>query len=189
MDNRTGGMAEAISGADVCISMAKPGPGVITKNMIGTMAKDPVVFACANPIPEIWPWEAKDAGARIVATGRSDFPNQLNNSLGFPGIFRGVLDVKARTITDEMCLAAAYELAKLAEERGLEEDRIVPTMDDWEVYPREAAAVGMKAIDQGIAHVRLGKKELYEIAFSHIKRAREQARLSLENGFIQPFPK
>jgi len=188
-DNRSGGMAQAISGADVCISMAKSGPGVITKNMIGTMAKDSIVFACANPIPEIWPWEAKEAGARIVATGRSDFSNQLNNSLGFPGIFRGVLDAGARTITDEMCLAAAYELADLAEERGLKEDRIVPTMDDWEVYPREAAAVGVKAIEQGLTHTKLGKKELYEIAFSHIRRAREQANLMLKNGMIQPFPK
>jgi len=157
--------------------------------MIGTMAKDSIVFACANPIPEIWPWEAKEAGARIVATGRSDFSNQLNNSLGFPGIFRGVLDAGARTITDEMCLAAAYELADLAEERGLKEDRIVPTMDDWEVYPREAAAVGVKAIEQGLTHTKLGKKELYEIAFSHIRRAREQANLMLKNGMIQPFPK
>jgi malate dehydrogenase (oxaloacetate-decarboxylating) len=188
-ENLVGGMDKAISAADACISMAKPGPGVITKDMIRTMASEPIVFACANPVPEIWPWEAKEAGARIVATGRSDFPNQLNNSLGFPGIFRGVLDAEARTITDEMCLAAAYELANLAEERGLSEDRIVPNMDDWEVFPREAAAVGMKAIDQGLTHVKLGKKELYEIAFSRIKRAREQTDLSLKNGLIQPFPK
>lgn len=188
-ENLVGGMGQAISGADICISMAKPGPGVITEDMIRKMASDSIVFACANPVPEIWPWEAKEAGARIVATGRSDFPNQLNNSLGFPGIFRGVLDVEARTITDEMCLAAAYELANLAEERGLRDDLIVPNMDDWEVFPREAAAVGMKAIDQGLTHVKLGKKELYDIAFSHIKRARDQANLSLKNGLIQPFPK
>lgn len=188
-ENKTGGMAQAITGADVCISMAKSGPGIITKEIVRTMANDSILFACANPVPEIWPWEAKEAGARIFATGRSDFPNQLNNSLGFPGIFRGVLDVRARTITDEMCLAAAYELADLAEERGLREDRIVPTMDDWEVFPREAAAVGMKAIEQGLARVQLGKKELYEIAFAQIKRARDQADLSLKSGLIQPFPK
>ncbi len=188
-ENKTGGMAQAITGADVCISMAKSGPGIITKEIVRTMANDSILFACANPVPEIWPWEAKEAGARIFATGRSDFPNQLNNSLGFPGIFRGVLDVRARTITDEMCLAAAYELADLAEERGLREDRIVPTMDDWEVFPREAAAVGMKAIEQGLARVQLGKKELYEIAFAQIKRARDQANLSLKSGLIQPFPK
>jgi malate dehydrogenase (oxaloacetate-decarboxylating) len=188
-ENKTGGMAQAIAGADACISMAKSGPGIITKEIVRTMANDSILFACANPVPEIWPWEAKEAGARIFATGRSDFPNQLNNSLGFPGIFRGVLDVRARTITDEMCLAAAYELADLAEERGLREDRIVPTMDDWEVFPREAAAVGMKAIEQGVARVQLGKKELYEIAFAQIKRARDQANLSLKGGLIQPFPK
>jgi malate dehydrogenase (oxaloacetate-decarboxylating) len=188
-ENKTGGMAQAITGADVCISMAKSGPGIIPKDIVRTMANDSILFACANPVPEIWPWEAKEAGARIFATGRSDFPNQLNNSLGFPGIFRGVLDVRARTITDEMCLAAAYELADLAEERGLREDRIVPTMDDWEVFPREAAAVGMKAIEQGVARVQLGKKELYEIAFAQIKRARDQANLSLKGGLIQPFPK
>ena len=188
-ENKTGGMAQAITGADVCISMAKSGPGIITKEIVRTMANDSILFACANPVPEIWPWEAKEAGARIFATGRSDFPNQLNNSLGFPGIFRGVLDVRARTITDEMCLAAAYELADLAEERGLRDDRIVPTMDDWEVFPREAAAVGMKAIEQGLARVQLGKKELYEIAFAQIKRARDQANLSLKGGLIQPFPK
>ena len=82
------------------------------------MAHDPVVFLCANPIPEMWPWDAKEAGAAVVATGRSDFPNQVNNSLGFPGIFRGTLDVRAKTITDEMCIAAAEELAKVAEEQG-----------------------------------------------------------------------
>jgi malate dehydrogenase (oxaloacetate-decarboxylating) len=95
-----------------------------------------------QPVPEIWPWDAKEAGARIVGTGRSDFPNQLNNSLGFPAIFRGALDVRARTITDEMCLAAAAEIARFGEEQGLTEDHIAPDMDDLEVYPREAVAVG-----------------------------------------------
>ncbi len=115
------------------------------------MAPDPIVFLCSNPIPEMWPWDAKEAGAAVVATGRSDFPNQVNNSVGFPGIFRGTLDVRAKTITDEMCIAAAVELAKVAEDKGLAADFIMPTMDDWEVFPREAAAVAMKAIEQGIA--------------------------------------
>ena len=95
------------------------------------MARDAIVFACANPNPEIWPWDAKEAGARIVATGRSDFNNQLNNSLVFPGIFRGTLDSRAVTISDEMALAAAMELAKCAEEHGLSEEAILPTMADW----------------------------------------------------------
>jgi len=99
---RLGSTAEALKGIDVCISLSKSGPGVILPEWVSKMAKDSIIFVCANPIPEIWPWEAKEAGAKIVATGRSDFPNQVNNSTGFPAIFRGTLDVKARTITDEM---------------------------------------------------------------------------------------
>ena len=140
--------------------MSKPGPGVIKKEWVASMADDAILFVIANPVPEIWPWEALEAGARVVATGRSDFPNQVNNSLGFPGIFRGTLDVRARTITDEMCIAAAAELAKVQEEEGLDETHIVPTMDNTEVFIREAVAVGLKAIDQGIASVALGKKSL-----------------------------
>ena len=102
---------DAIKGADVVIALSRSGPGVILPEWIETMAKDAVVFSCANPVPEIWPWEAKAAGAAVVATGRSDFDNQVNNSLGFPGIFRGTLDVRARTITDDMCFAAATALA------------------------------------------------------------------------------
>jgi malate dehydrogenase (oxaloacetate-decarboxylating) len=124
----------------------------------------------------------------VVATGRSDFPNQLNNSLGFPGIFRGTIDVRARTITDEMCLAAASELAKLAEERGLDAKNIIPTMDDWEVFPREATAVAEEAIASGVARVKKNREELYAGARSIIKRAREQARYMMRGGFIQDFP-
>ena len=159
-EKRTGGIAEALKGADVCISFSKPGPGTIKPEWIRGMNKDAILFPCANPIPEIWPWEAKEAGARIVATGRSDFPNQVNNSLGFPAIFRGVLDVQASAITDEMCIAAAYELASCAEEQGISDDYIIPTMEDWEVFVREAVAVGMKAIDQGIARQKLSREEL-----------------------------
>src|SRR6059036_1764497 len=136
-EGRTGGLGEAVKGADVLIAMSTPGPGVIPKELISTMADDSIIFACANPIPEVWPWEAKEAGAKIVATGRSDFPNQVNNSLGFPGIFRGTLDVRAKTISDEMCIAAARELAAVAEETGLSEDYIVPTMEEIEVFARE----------------------------------------------------
>ncbi|MBC7335195.1 MAG: NADP-dependent malic enzyme, partial [Clostridia bacterium] len=149
---RVGGIAEAMAGSDVVIALSRPGPEVIKKEWIKAMADDPVVFVCANPIPEIWPWEAKEAGARIVATGRSDFPNQVNNSLGFPAIFRGALDVRAKTITDEMCIAAAQALAQYAEDKGLlGEEYLIPTMEEWEVYPREAAAVGVKAVEQGVA--------------------------------------
>jgi malate dehydrogenase (oxaloacetate-decarboxylating) len=156
----TGNCGTAMIGADVLISLSVPGPDVIKKEWISQMAENAIVFACANPVPEIFPWDAKEAGAKIVATGRSDFPNQVNNSLGFPGIFRGTLDVRARTITDEMCIAAAYELANLVEDiKGcLTEDYILPTMEHEEVFVREAAAVGLKAIEQGIARVKLSKK-------------------------------
>jgi malate dehydrogenase (oxaloacetate-decarboxylating) len=152
------------------------------------MASDAIVFVCANPIPEIWPWEAKEAGARIVATGRSDFPNQVNNSLGFPAIFRGTLDVRAKTITDEMCIAAAYELAKTAQDKGLHDDYLIPTMDEWEVFPREAAAVGMKAIEQGVARLNLSRDELYEQASRIIERSRRETQLLMDKGIIPPPP-
>jgi malate dehydrogenase (oxaloacetate-decarboxylating) len=187
-EGREGGIEASMAGADACIALSTPGPGVITKNFVAKMNDNPIVFACANPIPEIWPWEAEEAGATVVATGRSDFPNQLNNSLGFPGIFRGTIDVRARTITDDMCLAAASELAKLAEERGLSAKNIIPTMDDWEVFPREATAVAEKAMDTGVARLKKTREELYTSARSIIKRAREQARHMMRGGFIQDFP-
>jgi len=175
-DGKNGGIPEAMQDADVCIAMSKSGPGVIMKDWVKGMANKAVLFACANPDPEIWPWEAKEAGAVVVATGRSDFPNQVNNSLGFPGIFRGTLDVRGKTITDEMCLAAAGELAKVAEDRGLNEDYIVPDMSDWEVYPREAVAVAEKAMEQGVARVKRSRQELNEMAYRVIKRARAQTK-------------
>jgi len=187
-EGREGGPSEAMRGADVVIAASKPGPGTIKKEWISSMADDAVVFATANPVPEIWPWDAKDAGARIVATGRSDFPNQVNNSIGFPGIFRGTLDVRAKTITDEMCIAAAYEIAQTADDKGLTEEYIVPNMDEWEVFPREATAVGMKAIEQGIALNVMSRDELYEISSAIIKRARDQTQLAMKHGIIRPFP-
>lgn len=182
--NKQGDMAEAIKGADVLISVSTPGPGVIKPEWIKTMTKDAIVFAAANPIPEIWPWEAKEAGARIVATGRSDFPNQINNSLGFPGIFRGTLDVRAKTITDEMCIAAAYELAKVAEDHGIHEEYIIPNMDQWEVFPREAVAVGRKAIEQGVARKDIPTDQLYKMAEDTIRKAREEVQFLMKEGFI-----
>jgi malate dehydrogenase (oxaloacetate-decarboxylating) len=183
-----GGPAEAMRGADVVIALSKPGPGTISPDWVAGMAKDAIVFPCANPIPEIWPWEAKEAGARIVGTGRSDFPNQLNNSLGFPGIFRGVLDVRARTITDEMAIAAAKELAACAEERGIDEDNLVPTMDDWEVFPREAVATAMKAQEQGLALLEKTPEELYAQAEATIRQARETVQVLMAEGLIPEPP-
>ena len=185
IENRKGSIAEAMKDADVCIALSKSGPGVIKKDWVASMNKDAIVFACANPVPEIWPWEAKEAGARIVATGRSDFPNQVNNSLGFPGIFRGTLDVMASTITDEMCIAAAYELAKCAEDKGINEEYIIPKMNESEVFPREAVAVGMKAIEQGIAKLKMTREELYKKSSSIIRKARAEVDSLQNQGFIE----
>jgi malate dehydrogenase (oxaloacetate-decarboxylating) len=187
-DGVTGDIPEALRGADVVIALSRPGPDTIKKEWIEGMAKEAVVFVCANPIPEIWPWLAEEAGAAVVATGRSDFPNQVNNSLGFPGIFRGTLDVRASTITDEMAIAAAEELAKVAEERGLRPDRILPTMDDWEVFPREAAAVAMKAIEQGIARFTTTREEELQRAGELIKTARDMTQMLMDEKFIPPAP-
>lgn len=187
-EGRRGGIPEAMKGSDVCVALSRPGPDTILKDWVASMDKEAVLFVCANPIPEIWPWEAKEAGARIVATGRSDFPNQVNNSLGFPGIFRGTLDVRARTITDEMCIAAANELAKTAEDHGLKDDYIAPTMEEWEVYPREAVAVAMKAQEQGIARISATPEELMKKASAIIKRSRELTQSMMREGYIAPAP-
>jgi malate dehydrogenase (oxaloacetate-decarboxylating) len=174
----------ALRGADAMIGFSAPGPGVVKPEWIKQMAKDPIVLAGANPIPEIWPWEAQEAGAAIVATGRSDFPNQVNNSLGFPGIFRGALDVRARTITDEMAIAASETLAGMAEEKGLSPDYLLPTMEEWEVFPREAAAVAVKAVEQGVARLTTTYDEEFERASQIIRQAREMTQLLMREGFI-----
>ena len=184
---RKGDMAEAIAGADVLIALSKSGPDTIQKDWIAKMADNSVVMVCANPSPEIWPWEATEAGARVVATGRSDFPNQVNNSIGFPGIFRGTLDVMARTITDEMCLAAATELAKCAEDKGLSDSYLLPTMDEWEVFPREAVAVAKMAMKQKVARLKFTEKELFSMAESKIRRARDEVGILMEKGIIPPY--
>lgn len=185
-EGRVGGIAEALVGTDVCIALSTPGPGTLKPEWVEKMAEDSIVFACANPVPEMWPWEAAEAGVRIFATGRSDFPNQVNNSLGFPGIFRGTLDVRASTITDEMCIAAAHALADAAGEINAE--HILPTMDDWDVFPKEAVAVGMKAQEQGIARLSHTADELYRHASDIIGRSRELTKWMMERGFIPEAP-
>jgi malate dehydrogenase (oxaloacetate-decarboxylating) len=179
-----GDIPDALRGADVLISASKQGPGTIRKTWVKEMAKDAIVFAEANPVPEIWPWEAKEAGARIVATGRSDFPNQINNSLGFPGIFRGALDIRARTITDEMCIEAARELARVAEDHGLSDEYIIPNMDEWELFPREAVAVGTKGIEQGVARIQTPAEERFKTAEAIIKQSRDQLKMLMKEKFI-----
>ena len=186
-ESRMGGIDKALRGADVVISLATSGPGIILPEWVKRMAKDPIIFACANPVPEIWPWEAKEAGAAIVATGRSDFANQVNNSLGFPGIFRGTLDVRATTITDEMCFAAAQTLANQVGDK-LGPDCILPTVDDWTVFAYEAAAVGQKAVEQGIARIRISYDDLFENAIRMIQRSHDVTQTMMENEYIAQCP-
>jgi malate dehydrogenase (oxaloacetate-decarboxylating) len=186
-EGREGGIPEALKGADIVLALSKPGPGTLLPEWISQMAKDAIVFACANPVPEIWPWDALEAGAAIVATGRSDFPNQVNNSLGFPGIFRGALDVRASTITDEMCFAAAAALAEQVGDK-LGPDHILPTMDDWRVFAYEAAAVGQKAVEQGIARLTMTYDELFENATRMIKRSHDINEMMMKQQFIPPCP-
>ncbi|MDR3632514.1 MAG: NADP-dependent malic enzyme [Isosphaeraceae bacterium] len=177
-----GGIAEALREADVCIAFAKSDPNVIKPEWISSMAGNAIVFACANPIPEIWPDVARSAGARIVGTGRSDFPNQVNNTLAFPGVFRGALDVRASAITDEMTLAAAYELANYAAERGLTEEAILPRMDDPEVVARVATA--MKAQEQGIAKLARTRAQLRQAAAKAVDNVRRATRLLMQAELI-----
>ncbi|MCX7956977.1 MAG: NADP-dependent malic enzyme, partial [Endomicrobia bacterium] len=176
-EKRKGGLEEAIIGTDVIIAASTPGPSIIKKEWIKKMKSNPIVFAEANPVPEIMPQEAKQAGAKIVATGRSDFPNQINNSLCFPGIFRGVLDVQAKIITDEMCISAAKTIADFAEKKGIDEDYIIPSMYEWEVYPLIAVSVAQTAISQGVALMKISYSQLYKKAKKIISISRELTKI------------
>lgn len=187
-DGIRGDVSDALRGADVCVAFSRPGPDTLRPAWIREMAKDAIVLACANPTPEIWPGEAREAGARVVCTGRSDFPNQVNNSLAFPGIFRGVLDVRASAITDEMAIAAADELVRFAAERGLDEDDVVPRMEEWEVFPRVAAAVAAKAVDQGIARVPRARADIEREAARRIEESQRMAWRLVREGLIAPPP-
>jgi malate dehydrogenase (oxaloacetate-decarboxylating) len=184
----TGGIEQALAGADVCLAFSRPDPDTIKPQWVKAMAPDAVVFACANPIPEIWPWDAAAAGARIVATGRGDFPNQVNNSLAFPAIFRGVLDVRARSITEGRAIAAAEELARCARERGLRAESILPRMDEWEVYPRVATAVALQAQRDGVAQLALERDALMATATQLIRNARESTAALMREGLIATPP-
>ncbi|MFC2009123.1 NADP-dependent malic enzyme [Chloroflexota bacterium] len=185
-EQRTGGLTEALKGADVLVSYAPPGPGTIAPESIQGMAKDSICFTCANPIPEIWPWEAKEAGARIVGTGRSDFANQVNNSTGFPGIFRGVLDVGATNISDQMCVAAAVALASYAEEQGIHDEYISPTMAEPEAFIRVAVAVGMQAQREGLATIKMSEDELRLKVERTIGNGKESHDALVKAGRILP---
>ena len=177
-------MAEACKGADVLIALSKPGPDVIKPEWISSMGTKPIVFACANPVPEIYPYAAKEAGAYIVATGRGDFPNQVNNSLGFPGILKGALLVQATKITDEMAVTAAYSMANYAEKKGINPDYIMPKMDETEMFAHEAADVAMEAIKNGVARLNLTWDEVFNRTMDDIKKTRDTIDMMMEKGFI-----
>ncbi len=175
----------AVKDADVLISLSKPGPNEVKPDWIRKMGSKPIVFACANPVPEIYPYAAKEAGAYIVATGRGDFPNQVNNSLGFPGILKGSLLVKARKVTDEMAVQASYSMANFAEKKGISPDRIMPTMDETEVFACEAADVAMEAIKNGVARVKIDWQTAYDQTLKDIKEARAIVDLLMKQNFIK----
>ncbi len=184
----SGGLADALEGADILIAAAVPGPNVIKKQDIARMNKDPVTFLLANPVPEMWPADAKQAGAAVVATGRSDFPNQVNNSLLFPAVFRGALDVRAKTISDTMVISASKELASYSKEKGLTDENIIPAMLDPDVFPRVAAVIGEQAQREGLARKRLSRSELLERERSIIETSRKSLRVLIESGVIPRLP-
>ncbi len=179
---------EAAKGADVLIALSKPGPDVVKPDWIRAMGEKPIVFVCANPVPEIYPHAAKEAGAYIVATGRGDFPNQVNNSLGFPGILKGSLLVRARKVTDEMAIAAARSLAETAEKKGIHPNYIIPLMDEEGVFPEEATAVAMQAIRDGVARRPMTAEEVYNRAKEDIEYSRKLVHHLMEEGFIRTLP-
>lgn len=153
---KQGSLADVIKCADVFLGLSAP--GVLTAEMVATMNKDPMVFACANPVPEIYPEEAKKGGAAVVGTGRSDYPNQINNVLAFPGVFRGALDVRASDINDEMKAAAAYAIADIVSPEELTPDYILPAAFDKRVGPAVAKAVAEAARKSGVARLAPGDK-------------------------------
>lgn len=186
LGNIEGSIEDAIVGSDILIALSTPKPGTVRKEWISKMAKDPIVFALANPLPEIWPEDAKAGGARIVATGRSDFPNQVNNSLAFPSVFRGVLTVGARKITDELCIEGARSLASYAEKEGINENKILPSMNDFRAYVEVAYSIALKAIELNLARKKYNKKELYDKISSMIVYQRVLMETLIKNGFLNP---
>ncbi|MBD3305889.1 malate dehydrogenase [candidate division KSB3 bacterium] len=186
--NLINGFDDAMKGADVLIALSKPGPGVVKPESVSLMADKSIVFACANPVPEIYPYAAKEAGAFIVATGRGDFPNQVNNSVGFPGILKGALLVRSKGVSDGMAIAAAESLAQYAENRGINENNIIATMEEAGVFPHEAADVAMQAIKEGLARVEMTRDEAYAKADADINQARELTHSLIKQGFIKQPP-
>jgi len=176
---------KAMKGADVLIALSKPGPDVVKPEWIRAMGTKPIVFTCANPVPEIYPYAAKEAGAYITATGRGDFPNQVNNSLGFPGILKGALLVRAKSITDNMAVAASYAMANYAEKKGIHPEYIMPKMDETDMFAFEAADVAMQAIKDGVARVDNDWDTIYNRTLEDIGHTRQTIDMMMEKNFIK----
>jgi len=180
---------EAIMGADILVALSTPGPDVIKPYQIAKMNTQSIVFACANPVPEIYPYAAKQAGAYIVATGRGDFPNQVNNSLGFPGILKGTLLTRSTKITDTMAIAAAKALAIYAQQHGLSTEHILPLMTESQVFAEVAEAVAQQAMVEGVAKIAYEKGRVYAITLDAINKTRHLIETMMNGGFIsQPDP-
>ncbi|MCL1928583.1 MAG: NADP-dependent malic enzyme [Treponema sp.] len=181
-------MEDAIKDADVLIALSTPGPDTVKRTWIRSMADKAIVFACANPVPEIWPYAAREEGAFIVATGRGDFPNQVNNSVCFPGILKGALLVRARKITDGMAIRCAHSIAEFSEKRGINPEDIIAKMDETEVFAVEAADVAEQAIKEGVARINLSWDEVYNRAKADIAAARALVEDMKKAGYIREPP-
>jgi malate dehydrogenase (oxaloacetate-decarboxylating) len=185
---RSPSMDDAMKGADVLIALSSPGPDTVKRQWIRSMAPGAIVFTCANPVPEIWPYAAKEEGAFIVATGRGDFPNQVNKSVCFPGILKGALLVRAKKITDGMAIRCAHSIADFSEKRGISPDNIVATMEETEVYAVEAADTAVQAVEEGVARVNLSWDEVYQRAKTGIEAARSLTADLIKLGHIREPP-
>lgn len=179
---------DAFRGADILVALSKPGPGTVSPEWVSLMADKAIVFACANPVPEIYPYQAKEAGALVVATGRGDFPNQVNNSICFPSILKGTLTVASRKITDEMAVCAAHSIAAFAEKRGISADSIMPSMADTDMFPIVAADVAECAVKSGLARLPLTRDEVLLKAKNDIEESRRAADILSESGLVPRFP-
>ncbi|MCL2092833.1 MAG: NADP-dependent malic enzyme [Treponema sp.] len=179
---------EALQDADVLIALSQAGPDTVKRSWVRSMAQKAIVFACANPVPEIWPYAAKEEGAFIVATGRGDFPNQVNNSVCFPGILKGALLVGARKISDAMVIRCAHSIAEYSRRRGISPDNIIANMEETEVFAEEAADVAMAAIEEGHARIILSREEVYRRARADIDAARAMTEDLKRLGHIKEPP-
>jgi len=166
-------MEEAMKDADVLIALSSPGPDTVKREWIRSMEKKAIVFVCANPVPEIWPYAAKEEGAFIVATGRGDFPNQVNNSICFPGLLKGALLVRAKKITDGMAIRCAHSIADYSEKRGISPENIIVNMEETDLFAHEAADVAQQAIGEGVTRIVISRDEVYNQAKADIASSRK----------------